>query len=80
LLNGPDAEKDLKNFVGIQEENAEVKAKIGAYKGLHEYYIFFHPKLENMIKSIKANRDALIAGVKVTEIENMALPLIIRQK
>ena len=80
LLNGPNAEEELSNFVGIKEDNAEVRAKMGAYKALQSYYTFFQPRLDNLIRAIKANRDALIAGVKVTEIENMTLPIIIKEK
>ena len=57
----------------------EVRAKIGAYQSLQDYYKFFRPTLENLITAIKANRDPLIAGVKVVEIQNMTLPLIIKQ-
>ena len=70
----------MEKFIGLQTENTEVKAKLGAYKGLRGYYLFFQPRLENMINAIQVNRDPLIAGVKVVEIQNMTLPLIIRQK
>ncbi len=80
IFNGPEADKELEKFIGLQTENTEVKAKLGAYQGLRGYYLFFQPRLENMINSIQANRDPLIAGVKVVEIENMTLPLIIRNK
>ena len=80
LLNGPNAEDEMKNFIGIKENNAEVRAKMGAYKALQQYYVYFQPRLDNLIRAIKANRDALIAGVKVTEIENMTLPIIIKEK
>ncbi|MBU0578079.1 hypothetical protein KJ742_04770 [Patescibacteria group bacterium] len=79
MFNGPNAEDELSNFIGLQEAQVEVKAKIGAYQKLQDYYVFFQPKLENLITAIRANRDALIAGVKVVEIQNMTLPLIIRQ-
>ena len=79
-FNGPNAEEELGKFIGVNEAQVEVKAKIGAYQGLKDYYNFFRPKLDNLIVSIKANRDPLIAGVKVVEIQNMTLPLIIKQK
>lgn len=80
IFNGPDAEKQLGDFIGLQQNQSEVKAKIGAYKGLKSYYDFFLPKLDNLIRAIKANRDPLIAGVKVVEIQNMTLPLILKEK
>ena len=80
IFDGENAEEELGNFIGLQKEQTEVKAKMGAYEGLRDYYEFFLPKLDNLIRSIKANRDPLIAGVKVVEIQNMTLPLIIRER
>jgi len=80
IFEGPNAEQELAKFVGLQQGQAEIKAKLGAYQSLQNYYKFFKPKLDNLIKEIEANRAALIAGVKVVEIQNMALPLIIQQK
>ena len=80
IFDGENAEEELANFIGLQKEQSEVRAKIGAYEGLKGYYDFFLPKLDNLIRAIKANRDPLIAGVKVVEIQNMTLPLIIREQ
>jgi len=80
IFDGPNAEQQLGKFVGAQSDQAEAKAKLGAYKSLQDYYKFFKPKIDNLSKSIQANRSALIAGVKVVEIQNMSLPLIIKQK
>lgn len=79
MFNGPQAQKNLKEFIGIQKEQSETRAKLGAYQNLRDYYEVFLPRLENLTRAIRANRDALIAGVKVTEIQNMTLPLIIRE-
>lgn len=80
IFDGENAEEELGHFIGLQKEQTEVKAKMGAYQGLRDYYEFFLPKLDNLIRAIKANRDPLIAGVKVVEIQNMTLPLIIRER
>jgi len=80
IFDGENAETELSDFIGLQQEQSEVKAKIGAYTGLRGYYEFFIPQLENLLRAIKANRDPLIAGVKVVEIQNMTLPLIIRER
>ncbi len=77
-LDGPNAEEELAQFIGFQEQTAEIRAKMGAYVTLRDYYDILGPQLENLITAIEANRDALIAGVKVVEIENMTLPLIER--
>lgn len=80
IFDGQNAEDELGKFIGLQKEQSEVRAKIGAYEGLKGYYDFFLPKLDNLLRSIKANRDPLIAGVKVVEVQNMTLPLIIRER
>lgn len=80
IFDGEDAEEELGRFIGLQKDQSEVRAKIGAYEGLKGYYEFFLPKIDNLLRAIKANRDPLIAGVKVVEIQNMTLPLIIRER
>jgi hypothetical protein len=80
IFQGENAEDELGKFIGVREAQVEVKAKIGAYQSLQNYYKFFRPKLDNLITAIRANRDVLIAGVKVVEIQNMTLPLITKQQ
>lgn len=78
IFDGPNAEEELGQFIGLQEAQVEIRAKLGAYRSLRDYYEFFQPRLENLITAIRANRAPLIAGVKVVEIQDMSLPLIIR--
>lgn len=80
IFDGENAEDELGRFIGLQQDQSEVRAKMGAYNSLKKYYDFFLPKLDNLLRAIKANRDPLIAGVKVVEIQNMTLPLIIRER
>jgi len=80
IFDGENAETELAEFIGLTKEQSEVRAKIGAYQGLKDYYDFFIPQIENLARAIRANRDPLIAGVKVVEIQNMTLPLIIRER
>ncbi len=80
IFDGPNAEEGLGQFIGLQEAQVEIRAKIGAYRSLRDYYAFFQPRLENLITAIRVNRGPLIAGVKVVEIQNMTLPLIIRER
>ncbi|MBI5412093.1 hypothetical protein HZA43_02850 [Candidatus Peregrinibacteria bacterium] len=79
-LNSATAEKNLGDFIGLRQNESEVHAKLGAYSKLQSYYKFFLPRLQSLSREIRLNREALIAGVKVTEIQNMTLPLIIREK
>jgi len=80
IFEGSDAEEELKNFIGLKEGEVEIRAKYGAYTSLRDYYKYFKPKLETMVKAVNANRSALIAGVKVVEVQNMTLPLVIKEK
>ena len=80
IFDGQNAETQLAQFIGLEQEQSEVRAKMGAYKGLKDYYDYFLPLINNLITAIRANRDPLIAGVKVVEIQNMTLPLIIRER
>lgn len=80
MFQGENAEEELKTFINLQQGQSEIRAKMGAYQALKGYYDFFLPKLDNLIRAIQANRDPLIAGVKVVEIQNMTLPLIIKEK
>lgn len=80
IFDGQDADKRLSEFIGLGQEQTEVRAKIGAYQGLKDYYDYFLPLLENLSRAIKLNRDPLIAGVKVVEVENMTLKLIVPEK
>lgn len=80
IFDGPNAEEQLGQFIGLRESQVEIRAKLGSYITLRDYYTFFKPRLESLIGVIKVNRDPLIAGVKVVEVQNMSLPLIIRQR
>lgn len=80
IFDGSNVEEGLSQFIGLQEAQVEIRAKIGAYQSLKGYYEYFQPQLENLITTIRTNRAPLIAGVKVVEIQNMALPLIIREQ
>ncbi len=79
LFNAENADQELAEFINLSQMQTEVRAKIGAYQGLKDYYDYFLPRLDTHIRTIQANRDALIAGVRVVEIENMTLDLIIEE-
>ncbi len=79
-FDGENAEGALAEFIGLEKAQSEVRAKMGAYRGLKDYYDNFLPLLANHIDSITKNRDPLIAGVKVVEVQNMTLPLIIQDR
>ena len=78
-FDGRRADEELKAFIQLQKDQTETRAKIGAYQSIKDYYDFFLPNIDLLIRSINANRDPLIAGVRVVEIENMQLELIIEE-
>lgn len=80
LFDGENAENELSKFIGLEESKAEINAKLGAYESLKGYYDFFIPQIEGLLKEIKLNREAIIAGVQVTEIRDMQLPIIIQER
>lgn len=80
MFDGSDADQKLTQFIGLQQTQSEARAKAGAYQKLKDYYDFFLPKLDVMIRAIQANRGPLVAGVRVVEIEDMQLELIIPEK
>ena len=77
MFNGNDADQKLTEFIGLQQNQSEARAKAGAYQKLKDYYDFFLPKLDVMIRAIQANRGPLVAGVRVVEIQDMQLELIV---
>lgn len=79
-FDGSKANQDLAEFITLTQQQSEIKAKVGAYQQLQKYYTFYLPQLDNRIRTIEANREPLIAGVRVVEVENMALPLIVEEE
>lgn len=79
-LDSDKADENLNKFTNLEEKQVNTKAKLGAYKTIQYRYSYYLPYINNLLKSIKANRDPLIAGVKVVEIQNMMLDLIIKEK
>jgi len=76
-FEGGGADEELADFIELQKNQSETRAKIGAYQSIVEYYDYFLPRLSILIETIQANRGPLIAGVRVVEIDNMQLELII---
>ncbi len=79
-FNGKEAQKQLDEFIAVQGTSAEIQAKLGTYQHLSSQYAYYQPRLETHLRAIRANRDALIAGVKVVEIEGMTLPLVLPER
>ena len=44
-FDGENAEEALADFIGLEQSQSEVRAKIGAYQGLKDYYDNFIPLL-----------------------------------
>ena len=54
------------------------KAYLGALRKAKENHDLFYPKLNKRIKAIESNKEALLQGIRITEVEDIDLGLIIR--
>ena len=63
------AEDVFLKFIDISEENVKVKALTGAFTQIDEKHQLFYPLLLKRIQAIKANREALLQGIRVIDIE-----------
>ena len=57
-----------------------MKARVYALETLADYYDNALFNIKNRIESVEKNQDALIAGVRVTEVPGAGIDLIIREK
>ncbi len=73
-----ESEKTILEFINLSQKNTITKSYLNALKKIQEHHNLFHPKLIKRIKAIKANKEPLIKGIKVVEIEDIDLGLIIK--
>ena len=59
---------ELEDFIALQQQQAEDKAKLGAYDTLRGYYAYYQTLLQQRIQAVSENREALIAGVRVVNL------------
>lgn len=86
-LSGDEAQEFLEKFVEIKKSQVELQAQFQAYKRLKEgtgaknqkgsFYDKFLRIIARRLKDIDLNRDALIKGVKVVELEGSDLDLVV---
>jgi len=76
-LRAKNAENTLQEIIPIIQNKDKSKAYLGALNKINEYHLKFHPILVKRIKALELNREALIKGIRVTEIEDINLGLIL---
>lgn len=69
--------EDLDNYMLLARDHSDAKARLGAVSKIDQYYQVAVVKLRARVRDIRDNEDALIKGVKVFDIKNSDLNLII---
>lgn len=70
----------LKNFVDVSQKQTALKARVFALETLAEYYDAALYNLGRRILSVEKNKDALIKGVRVTDVPGAGIDLIIKSE
>lgn len=63
-------------FVESSQSNIQIRAYLGAFHQIDEWYQNLIPQLEKLIFAIEENKEALVQGITVTDIENIDLGII----
>jgi|GEM_PF-3530903 hypothetical protein len=69
--------EDLDSYILLARDHRDAKARLGAFSKVDQYYQVAIAKLTARVRDIRDNEDALIKGVKVFDIKNSDLNLII---
>lgn len=76
-LDGNAANSNLRDFISVSKEVLEIRANYRARLKLDDFYNDGITELELRIKDIKFNKEALVKGVRVVELQGSDLKLII---
>lgn len=71
-----DASRNFDIFVNASEENVKIRAYLGAIKRFDQWYTQLIEQYDLFIFALEKNKEALIQGITVTEIENVDLGII----
>ncbi|MGL5831562.1 MAG: hypothetical protein ACRCZE_05460 [Candidatus Altimarinota bacterium] len=74
---GEKADELLGAFVEVTQKQAEFRAKLAAMTNLYEAYETILLRMKVRIEAIEKNKGALVTGVKVRDIPNSGLDLVI---
>lgn len=67
------------NFVDDSKKNVELRAHIGAMQYIQSMYATLTPNLSKLIIAMEANKEALIQGITVVDVEDIDLGIIKRE-
>lgn len=76
-FNGETASAILDDFIATGKEIVALRARYKALQKVKSFYDQGMPKLENRIKDIELNEDALVAGIKIYDVTGSDLDLIV---
>lgn len=75
--HGPDTIASLKRFVEESQRLIDLRAKYFAFVKIQSLYEWILPPFKRRVEDIKLNRDALIAGVRVVDLDGSDLGLVV---
>jgi len=78
-FDGKSAEEHLLEFISLKQVQADLKAKHLAYSKLEEMYEVVLSSMAVRIEDVQLNREALISGVQVVDVEGSDLDLILSE-
>lgn len=79
-FNGAAAEKELLHFIELSQKQVDDKAKYFAFSKLESMYEVILPPFKKRIEDIELNREALLSGVQVVDVQGSDLNLIVGEE
>jgi hypothetical protein len=71
------ADQDLQSFIILARDSVDLRARYRALDKIEDFLGRYSDVLEKRIRDVEFNREALIKGVKVIDIEGSNIELII---
>lgn len=68
----------LKSFVDVSQKQTALRARVAALQKLRDFYTGAIDRLQKRIEAVEENREALIQGIRVVDIPEGRLDIIIR--
>ncbi|KKT73375.1 MAG: hypothetical protein UW70_C0085G0005 [Candidatus Peregrinibacteria bacterium GW2011_GWA2_44_7] len=78
-FKGGSAERQLVQFIALNQKQAELRAKYLAFGRLEQMYKVVLESSQHRLKDLELNREALLAGVQVVDVYGSDLDLILKE-
>ncbi len=80
ILSSDVSNENLESFVDLSQRQTEAKSRFKALNEIRTRFVTPFRALENRVKAIDLNKEALIKGIKVVEVGGESLDLVIKEK